>query len=422
MAAKAIRDGAELEEIFKQADQITDAAKQIGFLSQYYLEYRSRMPADPYGPEYIDAVMDTYRGIGGRPNYTPGTDERAAPGSLRVGQTQPQPFGISDSSWVGEGWMAWGFILSKLKLTAGQRTIEYGAGFGAMSLALARNGCDVTVVDVEPEYLEWVELQARDVGTKVTTLHGVFGDTPPNHAPYDAVIFLESFHHCIPHAQLLIDLHEKTTSSGIVCLGDEPVFAPDDYWAPTTPFPWGPRLDLVSIRAARQLGWMELGFQESYLIDAMLRAGWAVEKHVCPMTRRGTCHIGRKTHGALKLADTLLPDICDRSFHSHEGLGRWTRGEGRIDLPISSARREAVVEIVSYSPKPVTVRIASESARAEASLTPGVVSEIAVAVPEHSRTLTISSPTFIPNKVLKNGDEREIGVFVREVRWRTLAN
>lgn len=408
----------DMNRLFEQADAIADPAAQIGFLSNYYLDVvPASMPSDPFSKEYRDAAIEVYKHVCARDSYDQRSDEGMPDGALQVGVGQPQPFGISDSAWVGEGWIAWGFIMRALKLAKGQRVIEYGAGWGSMALALARNGCDVTVVDIEPGYLAWIEHQSRQVGTDITTLHGVFGDRPSAEDLYDAVVFLESFHHCLPHAQLLIDLQESTTPDGVVCLGDEPIFEPGNFWEPTVPFPWGPRLDLVSIRSGRRLGWMELGFREDYIVDAMLRAGWSVEKHECTLTRRGTCYIGRKVHDRLALSSTLLPAAYEATWHPVEALGRWSKGDSALVVPVSDRPRDIVVEIANYNVSPMAVTLTSGSGRVRAEIPSGQVIEVQSSIDAGERELRVESATFHPDEFLGNGDHRELGVFVREVRF-----
>ena len=187
--------------------------------------------------------------------------------------------------------------------------MEFGPGYGNVALALARNGCKVTAVDIEVAYLDWIRVQASQYGVEVTTHQGTFGDIPRGSEPFDAVLFLEAFHHCLDHVNVLAKLQDVTTADAVVCIGDEPIFDDDDYWAATVPFPWGPRLDLQSIHAGQAHGWLELGFQERYVMDVLARTGWLVEKHVCSLTRRGTCYIAHKSRSNRDRADFRLARV-----------------------------------------------------------------------------------------------------------------
>ncbi len=49
--------------------------------------------------------------------------------------------------------------------------------------------------------------------------------------------------------------------------------------SPTVPFAWGCRLDGESLYVGKSFGWMELGFQESYFVELLIRKGWFINSH-----------------------------------------------------------------------------------------------------------------------------------------------
>ena len=62
-------------------------------------------------------------------------------------------------------------------------------------------------------------------------------------------------------------------ADGFLVFGAEPVVDPDGLWGRAVPYPWGPRLDGLSLRAMQTHGWMELGFQKSYFEKLLARHG-----------------------------------------------------------------------------------------------------------------------------------------------------
>jgi 2-polyprenyl-3-methyl-5-hydroxy-6-metoxy-1,4-benzoquinol methylase len=122
---------------------------------------------------------------------------------------------------------------------------------------------------------------------------GTFADNPPG-APYDAVIFFESFHHALDHGELIARLSGHVKDSGIIVFSGEPIIPVDNYWRPTIPYPWGPRLDLLSLRSTKAYGWLELGFQEEYFYQVFSRHGWSVSKYPCVLTSRADTWIARR--------------------------------------------------------------------------------------------------------------------------------
>jgi SAM-dependent methyltransferase len=83
---------------------------------------------------------------------------------------------------------------------------------------------------------------------------------------FDAAVFYESFHHCADHLALLERLHGIVRPDGVVVFAAEPV--------QRLGYPWGPRLDGLSVWSSRTYGWLELGFDTRYFDSALARTGW----------------------------------------------------------------------------------------------------------------------------------------------------
>ena len=85
--------------------------------------------------------------------------------------------------------------------------------------------------------------------------------------PFDAAVFFESFHHCADHLAMLRRLHDIVRPGGAVLFASEPVQHLD--------YPWGPRLDGLSVWSSRTYGWLELGFDCAYFDRALAHTGWS---------------------------------------------------------------------------------------------------------------------------------------------------
>ena len=96
----------------------------------------------------------------------------------------------------------------------------------------------------------------------------MLGFTPERR--FDAAVFFESFHHCSDHLVMLRRLHDIVRPGGVVLFAAEPVQRLD--------YPWGPRLDGLSVWSSRTHGWLELGFDIQYFERALTRTGWAGER------------------------------------------------------------------------------------------------------------------------------------------------
>lgn len=119
-----------------------------------------------------------------------------------------------------------------------------------------------------------IRARARQLALDIEVIEGEFflAETVPR--PYDAVLFFECFHHCDDHMRLLRALHRAVVPGGRVYLAAEPISAGFGQ-------PWGVRLDGEALWAARNFGWLELGFEEGYFRGALQATGWRGTLHTC---------------------------------------------------------------------------------------------------------------------------------------------
>lgn len=94
-------------------------------------------------------------------------------------------------------------------------------------------------------------------------------------APFDGLVFFGALSGALDHERIFCALDRAVRPRGSVLFAAEPIF-------PGFPIPWGVRLDGTSLVAARRQGWLELGFDERYVIDALARAGWTARRHELP--------------------------------------------------------------------------------------------------------------------------------------------
>lgn len=248
------------------------------------------VPSDPFSQDYLAAVNDIHRTISKRENYNPAEHEKT-PFHIAEYVVQP-PIYQGDSVTLSRYLITFGHMMALMEARPGMRVVEYGPGDGQFCLHLARMGCEVTVVDIEPAYLEVIQRQAANLGVHVNTVEGTFNTNP---GKFDRVIYFEAFHHCLDHASVLAMLHDVVTDDGLIVFGAEPIIEPGTYWTNAVPYPWGPRLDGLSLRAMMVHGWMELGFQLPYFSDVLERNGWRMERHTVPVGGISDTFIAKKT-------------------------------------------------------------------------------------------------------------------------------
>jgi SAM-dependent methyltransferase len=267
----------EFDTFVSEVNSRGDEEEHIPILANAYLidPTLKNMPSDPFSPEYHRAVLSVHARISCRPIYDAETMEHT-PLDVEATIARPAPY-QNGGEWLGNYFESFGHLIKRLDVRAGMRVIEYGCGEAEISLHLARLGCDVTVVDIEPSYIEIVKEKASRLRLPINTICGDFM-TGSDLEPFDRVFFYQAFHHAVEHQLAVANLHRLLKPDGFIVFGPEPVIDPKGPWKQAVPYPWGPRLDGLSLRAMRTHGWMELGFQEPYFMELLTRNGWTYDK------------------------------------------------------------------------------------------------------------------------------------------------
>jgi 2-polyprenyl-3-methyl-5-hydroxy-6-metoxy-1,4-benzoquinol methylase len=386
----------EFRSIHRDSVLMSDDMKRVARLLELRLEDPTALPnpaVDPFSREYIDEVRRIHTVLSERAGYDPSRDELINIDPVERAR-KPSIF-ASDSKYLGSFVESIGIMLKLLDVKPGQRIIEFGAGDGQVALYLARLGCDVTVIDIEPRYAETINLQASLHGVTIQTLTRDFRDIS-DLGKFDAALFFEAFHHALEHADLLAAIHDLLNDDGRVVLAGEPILEPGSFWLPTVPFPWGLRLDGLSLSAVLMSGWMELGFQEWYFVEAAMRAGFLVQRVPSPNNAKADAHILTKRPDTLLFSGPfLLPNdgSQEAGWFPPEPHGRWFGTSARLPFDRRTVGKSATLRLNNYvhDPKPLTIRCGEESHTYE------------IAPSETSVTFPIAGPCAILSTELTDG-------------------
>ncbi|WP_428390845.1 class I SAM-dependent methyltransferase [Lichenicoccus sp.] len=244
---------------------------------------------DPFSPAYREAALALYLSLRGRPEqgYEPGRDEPPARPPPDDPWTGLVPWSFRDASMASEHLFAYGHVLRHLGIPPGGSVLEYGPGSGQILLTLSRLGYRACGVDIDKAALGSITQQAHHLGLAVETERAGFGDGFDGQR-FDAILFYEAFHHAFDFETLLIRLHDRLRPGGRLVLCGEPVVR-----APTRaiPYPWGPRLDALSVFCIRRYGWMELGFTHDYLVALARTTGWRARLHRFAPAHRASLYV-----------------------------------------------------------------------------------------------------------------------------------
>ncbi len=249
---------------------------------------------DPFSAEYREAAMALYLSLRGRPEigYDPTRDEANNNGAIENLWRDLVPWSFRDTSFVAEFLHCWGQILRLMDLPANApaSVLEYGPGSGQILLLLARLGIEARGVDIDAGVVELINRQALELNISAQAECATFGAGFGTER-FDRILFFEAFHHAFEFEALLHRLADRLKPGGKLILCGEPVVPAS---GGAIPFPWGPRLDALSIFCMRRYGWMELGFTHDFLMDAFRRTGWSATFHPFPNTGRANAYVAER--------------------------------------------------------------------------------------------------------------------------------
>lgn len=226
---------------------------------------------------------------------------------------------------------------------------------------------------------------------------------------YDAAVFFECFHHCANHLQLLKNLQNLITDEGLIAFAAEPV---TDF-----PFPWGLRLDGMSIWSIRKFGWLENGFDTSYFMRTLLMLGWTPKRYRSDASPLADVIIAKKSNMFYQPSEiTLPPDEC-RTWASKETDPdlklRFTGAKSTITCASNIDAKFTEFCITNYAPFDININITAGSSMRSVCI-PKSSSQGLYKIPiqEWNGKITIASKTWQPSKVFRSGDTRELGVAI----------
>jgi SAM-dependent methyltransferase len=248
--------------------QSDDAYRRI--LGDVLLQPRrmlENMPADPASGAYRAAQLGLYERLTQR-SYDVVHEETKFDREHML--RWPFPYATRSASTVGNYLMAYGQTIKEMNLPVGAHILEMGSGYGPLTHQLASMGYRVTCADISANLLDYVRTRCAGLPGAVDTICCDMNDFTLDGA-YDAVVFFESFHHVLNHAELLRSIGRCLTDEGILVFAGEPIVAGDSQ---IVPYPWGLRMDGLSLWAIRRQGWLELGFRLDYFSDLLDRCGW----------------------------------------------------------------------------------------------------------------------------------------------------
>jgi SAM-dependent methyltransferase len=303
-----------------------------------------------------------------------------------------------------------------MNLAPHSRIVEFGPGWGNTTLHFIQMGYEVTAVDSEKAFLDLIKYRTAMLSKKVELVHQdmlAFNSS----TKYDAAVFFESFHHCANHLKLLKNLDQLINDDGLIAFAAEPIAD-----APYFPFPWGVRLEGMSVWSIRKWGWLELGFDTSYFLRTLLLFGWTPQRYRSDASPLADAIVAKKSHGYYEPSEiTLPPDECKtwapKEMASELKL-RFTQAKSVMSCAKDIKAKFVEFCISNYAPFALDIKLsagnATETFQVPKSSMKGIYK---IPLSNWNGQITITSKTWQPAKILRNADNRELGVAVHYLKF-----
>ena len=249
---------------------ISDDAFREAVAKIFYKPSLLDIPQDPFSTDYRHRQFALYETITGN-TYSSRFEQVAFEFNYEIGQ--PYPYGTRSTNTVGDTLIGYGHIIKNLPLTPTSSILEVGSGYGSLSVHLAPMHVDLTCIDINRRLLDFVAHRIANFNHRVNFIQSDIHDFQ-SARKFDVVIFHESFHHCHDHHLVMHRISEILSESGVIIFAAEPIHSSLDI---ALPYPWGLRMDGLSLRCIRKFGWFELGFSKAYFFSMLDRFGWSYE-------------------------------------------------------------------------------------------------------------------------------------------------
>ena len=391
------------------AAAISDAELRRGF-ETFTMEQPSVGSADPDSEEYAAAQFALYETISGQ-RYS--AENEKTPFDPIAMAAKPFPYLNNGSEVTGDQLIAIGWIIKTLKLQPGATVLEFGPGWGNTTLALARNGSRVTAIEIEQNFVDLINEQARRLPVEIEVIQGDFMDGVKLRRSFNCVLFFECFHHCAKHNELLDDLDKLVAEGGQVAFAAEPIT--EDFTAP-----WGLRLDGQSLWAIRKNGWLELGFTESYFIRSLMRRGWLVRKEVLPWCPLAVVYVARRAvQGCYPMNHFHMAPDENRTWSAPEtdpGIEfRFAAEASRMTVRAGLDVSQVQVALANMAPFPLTVALRHGTHSLTVDVPANTEQDVIVPLDHDAQQLEVGSKTWNPAQAWGSADDRVVGIGVRRI-------
>ena len=361
---------------------------------------------DPYSQSYIDAVINDYEVIAGRP-YSFDFESNTVPFDIN----NIYPYTSKNASIIGEHFAAISLILKNMPVNPPARVLDVGVGWGHTSLMLAQSGFHVTALDINKNFLTLIEQRAIDlhVENNLETACLRFDNILSLKQTYDCILFFESFHHCLQHQKLLEDCYSLLNPNGVIIFAGEPIYK---NWV----IPWGLRLDSLSTYCIHKYGWLELGFDEAYFLSLLSKRNFFIQpvRYFDVPTANGYI-VTKLGTNLIPFVQVRMPEEYEEGWHTPDIQSNlvWTKGTASFPLYLFPQSYAYRLLLINCAPHKITVKV-SVSQQKTLSFDIPSGKEQAVVI-KGTGDVVLSCQSWSPIDIGLSSDNRNLGIAVRSI-------
>jgi SAM-dependent methyltransferase len=286
-SAKRVFQSSDLDAFVAETDRRGHVGSPdvIAFWDQCEFTHTTKLDQDldPFGAAYVGQQLDLYRELSGR-DLDQSVNELAA-FDLAAHVSAVNPYAHLPAHDVAKHVARLSCGLMQSDLPAGSNLLDIGCGWGLSSEIFAYTGLRVTAVDINPAFVELVNVRARQRNLPIEAVQGTFEALPQGR--FDAAAYYECLHHAVRPWEALEAVARVLRPGGKLLILGEPI---NNYWKN-----WGLRQDPLSIYCIRKFGWFESGWSLHFLRNCIERSGF----------RLSFCHEAGEKIGWVIVAERL---------------------------------------------------------------------------------------------------------------------
>ncbi len=397
-----------LDEFVRTSDALGGAgapacsAYWAGF--SYVPTYQVDQSLDPYSEAYINEQLALHRELSGREFNQ--EENELCPFDMKTHARAINPYDHPDPSILA---MHLGRLTRALAMSGSRknaRMLDMGCGWGLSSEMGAYLGFKVTAVDISPNFVDLVNARAKRSGWPIHAVQSTFETYKPE-PEAELILFYECLHHAVRVWDVIATMaHALSAPRGKLLLVGEPIT--DEWW-----INWGLRLDPLSVYCMRKFGWFESGWSRPFLEDCFRRVRLAIHLE---SDEHGSTVVGQR----IPVADYTAPQYLAATRSEGlvlEGDAVLLSGKGSLDIAFPASSTRAYINYICYRPKGLDVSVSSGGKELWSHRALPGLNHLPVERVSDLMRLDLESETWVPQKDVKNGDTRTIGVHIQSVSF-----